>query len=85
MVEVHELACTLSPLQEPPMSQLVSQSPQTQHEHQAAAEVRPATPSQRGPQVLDAAQLKQVSGGGPKGGWIIPEGASTADGPKGGW
>ena len=34
---------------------------------------------------IDASQLKQVSGGLPKGGWIEPESAASSGLPKGGW
>lgn len=34
---------------------------------------------------LDAAQLKLVAGGAPKGGWLEPEMQTNSQAPKGGW
>ena len=39
----------------------------------------------RAAKCLDAAQLKQVAGGAPKGGWLEPEMQTDSQAPKGGW
>ena len=51
-----------------------------------AAVLQQAAPAAqpKGPVPLEAQQLKQVSGGSPKGGWMAAGAASTMS-PKGGW
>lgn len=44
-----------------------------------------AKPVSHGVKCIDASQLKQVAGGAPKGGWLMPEPDSTNGAPKGGW
>jgi hypothetical protein len=46
----------------------------------------PATPVvQSRPVELKAADLKAVSGGGPKGSWAVAQSTGVIDGPKGAW
>lgn len=49
----------------------------------------PAAPSAKslpdGVKSIDVSQLKQVSGGAPRGGWLSTEGAGNYSAPRGGW
>ena len=44
-----------------------------------------ATPVPHAAKRIDAAQLKLVAGGLPRGGWLEPESMSAAQLPRGGW
>jgi UDP-N-acetylmuramoylalanine-D-glutamate ligase len=44
-----------------------------------------ATSASYAPKCIEAAQLKLVAGGAPKGGWMEPEMQAASSAPKGGW